>query len=107
MESGVAFEPALYGGMFMRGVVVDHQVQRTIRRRLPINLAQEFQELLMPMPIKATADHRALQHIQRGKQGGGPMTDLVVGPGGALAGPERQPQLRSLQRLNLRLLIHA
>ena len=39
MEPPMAFEPGLDFGMFMRGVVVNHQMQLSLRWSFPIKLA--------------------------------------------------------------------
>ena len=57
--------------MFVGVVVVGNQVQRLVLRCLPINLTQEPQPLGMRVPLLALPDDRAIQDVERGKQGGG------------------------------------
>ena len=71
-----------------------------------VQTAQKAQELLVPMPFVALADHAPLQDFQGGKQGGGAVALVVVGHGSAAALFHRQARLRAIERLNLRLLIH-
>ena len=41
--------------------------------------AQEAQELLMPVALHAAAEHRALEHVEGGEQGGGAVPAALVG----------------------------
>ena len=70
MEAGVFCQPFLDLGMLVRGVVVDDQVQIQRFWRLPVELAQETEEFLMPVAFLALADDRAVEHIQRREQRG-------------------------------------
>ena len=54
----------------------------------------------------AGADHRAVEDIQRREQGGRAMSLVVVGQRPGSARLQRPPRLRSLQGLNLALLIN-
>lgn len=57
VEARMALEPGLDLRMLVGGVVVGDQMQVAPRRRFAIDLAQEFQPLLVPMPRQALADH--------------------------------------------------
>src|ERR1700735_5688455 len=46
-------QPSLHRGMLMRRVIVQDQVELTIRRRLLINQLEELQPLLMTMTVLA------------------------------------------------------
>jgi len=80
MEAGMLRQPVLHVGVLVGGVVVDHQVQIEIGGGLPIDDAEEPDELLMAMALRAAADHGAVQHVEGGKQGGGakPLGPLSV-----------------------------
>src|SRR5450759_1956732 len=68
-KARMPFEPSLHLGMLVRAIVVHHQVQGHLARKLLVQTAQKFQKLLMPMPLVALADDPALQDFQGGKQG--------------------------------------
>jgi hypothetical protein len=42
-------------------VIIDHQVQGYFARKLAVDATQEFQELLMPVPLMAVSDDFTLQ----------------------------------------------
>ena len=69
-EARVLGQPLLDVGMLVGGVVVHDQVQLQVLGRLALDQAQEFEPLLMPVPILAHRDHGAVQCIERGKQQG-------------------------------------
>lgn len=46
MEARVLFEPGLHFRMFVRGVVVDDQVQLKVLGRFPIDFLEEVQPLM-------------------------------------------------------------
>jgi hypothetical protein len=50
--------------MFVRGVVICDQMQFFVGRRDAADYAQEFQPLLMTVPVVAHADHGAIQSAQ-------------------------------------------
>jgi len=59
----------------------------------------------MPVALHAAADHGALEHVERGEQGGGAVALVVVGHSPGLARLERQPRLGAIEGLNLGLLV--
>ena len=67
VEARVPREPSADLGMLVGGVVIDNQVQVQIRRGPAIDLVEEADELLVPMPAHALADHPSIQHIERGE----------------------------------------
>ncbi len=106
-EAGMSCEPGLHLGMRVSAVVVHHQVQRRVSRKLLVQATQEFQKLLMPMPLVALADDPALQDFQGGKQGRRAMALVVVRHRAAAPLLQRQARLRAIQGLNLAFFIHA
>ena len=58
-------QPRLHVRLFMRAVVVHHQVQLQLRGKLSVQAAQKFQPLLMPMAAVALSNHLAVQHVER------------------------------------------
>jgi hypothetical protein len=69
------------------------------------DLAQKGDEILRPMLRLEAGDYFAGRHIERGEQIHGPVPYVVVRPALGLADIDRQDGLRSLQRLDLRLLV--
>ena len=59
----------------------------------------------MPVALHATAEHRAVEDIERGEQGGDAVADIVVGHGAGLARLDRQTGLGPVQGLDLAFLI--
>ena len=92
-------------GMLVGGVVVDDGVDQLAGRDLRLDGVEEADELLMPMALHAAADHRAVQHVERGEQGGGAVALVVVRHGAAAALLHRQARLGAVQRLDLALLV--
>jgi transposase len=92
-------------GVLVGGVVVDDGVNRLTGRHRGLDLVEEADKLLMPVALHVAADHRAVQHVQRGEQGGGAVADVVVGhrPGSALL--HRQAWLGAVERLDLALFV--
>src|SRR5882724_5870563 len=107
MEPGMASEPSLYFRMFVRGIVVDDQMEIFFRRCDLIDDAQEFQPFLMAVPVIAHADYRAIESIHGSEQSGCPVPLVVVGHSPTTASFDRQTGLRAVQRLDLTLLIGA
>src|SRR5271166_1818361 len=61
----------------------------------------------MPMPLVKVSYDFALQQVERGKQGGGAVSLVVVGHGAAASFLEWQARLGPIESLNLALLIDA
>ena len=61
----------------------------------------------MPVSPVAFADDRAGQHVQRGEQRGRPVALVVMDHRAVTARLHRQARLRTVQGLNLALLVHA
>jgi hypothetical protein len=49
-EAGMLLEPSLDLDGTVSAVIVDHQMERRVARKLPVDASQKFQELLMPVP---------------------------------------------------------
>ena len=52
-EAGMTLQPSPHVGMLMSPVVIHDQMKWNLARELLVDGAQEFQELLMPMPLIA------------------------------------------------------
>ena len=107
MKTRMLLQPRFDLGMFVRGVVIQDQMQVAIGWRLLIEQPQELQPLDMPVACLALSDHRAIGDIERGKERGRPVAHIVVGEGAGPAFLHRQARLRAIQSLHLTLLIAA
>jgi hypothetical protein len=65
--------------VFVRGIVVDYDMDRLFLRKSGIDEIEETNKLLMAMALHAPTDDLAVKHIERGKQRGRAMTLVVVG----------------------------
>src|SRR5258706_4906821 len=61
----------------------------------------------MPVTRPALCQHFALRRVQCGEQRRSPMASVIVGHALDVAKPHRQHRLRTFERLNLALFIHA
>ena len=59
----------------------------------------------MAVALHAAADHRPVEHAERGEQGGGAVALVVMRHGLAASGLDRQSGLGAVERLDLALLI--
>ena len=85
-------------------VVVQDDVDLPPLRHLLLDLAEEPEELLVPVPPVGLADHLARRHVHRGKGRRGPVALVVVGHRPATARLQRQSRLRPVERLDRALL---
>lgn len=74
-------QPGAHLRMFGRAVVVQDHVDQFASRHRRLDGVEEAQELVVAVTLHAAPDHRALQHVERGKQRRGAVTDVVVGLG--------------------------
>ena len=105
VDARMAEQPPMHRRGFVRGEVVQHDVdvQRGLDAR--VDLAQEGDEILGAMPSLAPREDFARRDVQRGEEIERAMAEVVVGPPFGLAEVHRQDRLRALQRLDLRLLV--
>ena len=68
MKPWVFLKPGFDVRMGMCSVVVENQVQGFVLGKLTIETTQEFQKLLMPVPLIAVADDGPLQDIEGSEQ---------------------------------------
>ena len=73
---------------------------------LALNGVEEADELLMSMTLHAASDHAACRHVQRRKQRGRAVPDVVMRHRAAAAALEGQSGLSAIERLDLAFLIH-
>jgi hypothetical protein len=102
----MAGEPGAHLGVLVGGVVVDNGVDDLADRNLRFDLVEEADELLMPVALHATADHRSVQDIERREQGGRAVALVIVGHGPSPPLLQGKPRLGAVQGLDLALLVH-
>ena len=107
VEAGPLCQPGPDLGVLVGAVVVHHQMDVQIFRDGHLDLAQEAQELLVPVAGLALGDHLAGGDVQSGEEGGGAVPDVVVGDAFHVAQAHRQQRLGAVQGLDLRLLVDA
>ena len=73
--------------------------------RFSFDGVQEADELLMPVPLHVAADHRAIEHVERGEQGCRAVALVIVRHRGSPTALQRESWLGTIQRLDLALFI--
>ena len=58
--------------MFVGGIVVEDDVDRLVGRNLALDGIEKTDEFKMAVALHAAADHRPVEHAERGEQGGVP-----------------------------------
>ena len=91
--------------MRVGSVIIHDQVQAQPGRCFAVDLFEEADELLMPVPRHAVADNLAIEHAQSGEQSGRAVALVIVRHRSATPLLDRQPRLRSIERLDLAFLI--
>ena len=107
VESLVPLNPEFDLRMLVRGIVVHDQMQVHSFRGVPVHLPEKLEKFLVPVAIKAGADYRAIQHIERCKQRRRSVSNIVVGQRSTASFFHRQTRLSSIQCLNLGFFVHA
>ena len=77
-EALVAIQPGSNLRVLVGGVVVEDHVHGLARRHLGFNGVEKADEFLMPVALHVAVDYRAIQHVQRGEQGGDAVAFVVV-----------------------------
>src|SRR5438132_5817084 len=67
----MARQPGQHFGVFVRGVVVEHRVDHLAGGDLALDGIEKADEFAVAVALHAAADHRAVEHAERGEQGGG------------------------------------
>lgn len=105
--AGAGCQPRLDLRMLVTDAIVHDAAHFEISRDSLVDFAQERLEFLMSTAPFADGNHRAVEHVQCGKQRSGSMTQKIVRGAFDSAETHRQPELRTLERLTLALLVHA
>ena len=101
----MAAEPLDDLGVLVGGVVVQDGVDELAGRNVALDGVEEADELLVTVLLHAAPDHRPIQDVEGGEQGGRTVAFVVMGQGPAFARLERQARLGAVQRLDLGLLV--
>ncbi len=104
VEAGMGLPPGLDLAVLVGGVVVQDQVHLP-GGETPGQLAQEGQELLMPVAGGTRVVDAAGIQVQGRPQGEGAVADVVVGAGGGAAGGRGQARPGACQGLHLGFLV--
>ena len=107
VEAGMPSHPPAHGGVRVRGVIVQDQMQLERGRRLRIDLLEKLATLVVPMARQAVTDHVPIKQAQRRKQGGRAVALIIVRHGAAPTVLHREARLGAIQGLDLAFLIHA
>lgn len=96
-----AREPGAHLGMLVRAVVVTDQMHVELRRNVLVDVAQEAEKLLVPIPTLALREDFAIGHIERGEQRRRAVALVVVSDAFEVAQTHRQHGLGAFQGLAL------
>ena len=107
MKARPASQPGFDFRMFVGGVIVDDKMHVEILGHTGIDVSQEGEELLMSVARLALGDDFTIGDIECRKQGGGAVTDVVVGDAFDVAQSHGQHRLCPVEGLDLAFLIHA
>src|SRR5205085_3299832 len=77
-EARMTIEPGARLGVLMRPVIVEDDVDDPADRNLGLNGVQETDELLVPVTLHAAPNDLAVEHVERGEQGGGAVALVVM-----------------------------
>src|SRR6266545_1905704 len=106
VEAWMPLQPALHRRALVRAVVVDDEMQSQLRRRLAVDAGQEADELPATMARQTLANDLAVEQAEGRKQRRRAMARVIMRLPGGDAGTQRQQRRRSVQGLNLALLVH-
>jgi hypothetical protein len=103
----MANQPALDRRGLVGGGVVEHDVYVKVPGHRLVDQVEEAPKLLGTMPGRHLRDHLAGGDIERRVEVGGAVTHVVVGLSRGYPRHQRQHRRRTIERLNLRLLVDA
>src|SRR3954470_1079709 len=101
----MALQPGLDLGMLVGRIVIRDQMNLLALRGLSVNETQEFDPLLMTVSWHTGPNHRPVQRIECREQSSSPVALVVMGHRATATWHEWQSWLRSVECLNLALLI--
>src|SRR5918996_5586062 len=97
VEPRMILQPLAHLRVLVGAVVVHDQVDLSATGCLPIDALEKSDEFGMAVPRLAGSDHSPIQHIERGKQSGGPMSNVVMGLPSGNSWSQRQDRRGSIQ----------
>ena len=98
-------QPLLNFGMFVGGIVVGDGMDELAGWDGALDGVEERDEFLVGVPGHAAPDDGAIEDVEGGEQGGGAVAFVIVCPGAATAGLQRQTGLGTIERLDLAFLV--
>ena len=107
MESRSFCQPAADQLRFVISVVIQDQVDIQVWRDIFFDGVEEVTKLDRAMAALRLSDQFTRLGIERGKEAGGVVTRIIVGAAFDLPWTHWQQRRGSIQRLYLRLLVHA
>ena len=105
MKSGMTFQPPFDVWSFVRGVVIQDQMNFQLAGYLPIDCLQKLDPLLVTVPLRAMGKYFAFQVIQGGEERQSAMTVVIMRAGGYVPLPQREARLTPFQCLALAFLV--
>ena len=98
-------QPFSHLGMFVRGVVVEDDVDDLAGRHFGFDCVEKADEFLMSMALHAAADNGAIEDVERGEQRGRAVALVIVGECSAPSRLHGQAGLGSIEGLDLRFFV--
>src|SRR3970040_1939396 len=105
MESWMLVKPLTHGGMFVRRIVIDDQVNLLVGRGPFLDHTQELNPLFMTVPRMESIHDLSAAHIHCREQSGRSMALVIVCFGCTVTWRAWQAGLRTGQRLDLTLFV--
>lgn len=105
-KAWVAFQPSLHFGSVVRSIIVHHEMQGRLARKLSVQPTQELEKLLVPVSFETLPHDAAFKNVECGKQRGRSVPLVVVRHRPAPPLLHQQARLGPVQRLNLTFFIH-
>ena len=105
MKALVALEPSLDFWRFVRCVMVYYEVDVSVTRNLAIDGVKEFSESLSTMTFVTVSNNLARSRVERSEKRGRTVPFRVMPATFGLSGLHGNQWLRSIQCLDVRLLI--
>jgi len=81
-------QPSQHSGMLVGGVIVE-RMDQLAGRHFALDGIEETDEFAVSMALHALADHPSIKHAERGEEGGGAVTLIVMCHGLAAPGVDR------------------
>jgi hypothetical protein len=91
--------------MFVGGIVVEHRMDQLSGGDFAFDGVEEADEFAAALALHAAADDGAVEHAERGEQGGREVPLVIVGNGLTMPRPDRPSRLGAVERLDLALFV--